>query len=231
MYCSVIIAAAGQGKRMQSEINKQYIKLINKPILAYTIEAFEKIEDVKEIVVVVAKDEIDLCLHSVIQPYGFKKIKKIVEGGKERQDSIYQGLQGLSQKTEIILIHDGARPFVQEEEIKKSIHVASVEGACVIGVRAKDTIKRVDDQQIIIETPDRKQLWMVQTPQTFQYELLQQAYRKAQEDHFMGTDDASLVERLKIPVKMVEGKYTNIKITTPEDLVYGEIILRQQKRC
>ena len=225
MNCSVIIAAAGQGKRMQSDINKQYIRLKEKPILAHTIEAFEKVEEINEIILVVSKNEIDLCSQLVVKPYGFKKVKKIIGGGKERQDSIYEGLQVLSKETDVVLIHDGARPFIKEKEIKKSIQVAHQEGACVVGVRVKDTIKLVNKEQCILQTPDRSQLWSVQTPQVFQYKILKRAYEKAKEDHFMGTDDASVVERLGIPVKIIEGQYSNIKITTPEDLVYGEIIL------
>ncbi|NMA83013.1 MAG: 2-C-methyl-D-erythritol 4-phosphate cytidylyltransferase [Epulopiscium sp.] len=224
MRITVIIAAAGQGKRMQAGINKQYLKMRNKPILAYTIEVFEKIKEIQEIILVVAEGEEKFCAEA-IRPYGFKKVTKFVLGGKERQDSIYEGLKALSKETDIVLIHDGARPFVQVEEIKEAIQIAAIEGASVLGVPVKDTIKVVDSQRVITSTPDRGQLWIAQTPQIFQYELIKKAYSKARDDGYIGTDDASLVERIGHPVKMIEGKYSNIKITTPEDLILGEAIL------
>lgn len=228
-YISAIIAAAGQGKRMNQKINKQYLNLYDKPILAHTIEVFEKCLFIDEIIIVSHPDEVAYCKENIIKPYGFKKVKKVVSGGTERQESIFNGLKAVDKACNIVTIHDGARPFIKEEHILDSIDEAIKYKAVGVGVPVKDTIKVVNEEKYIMNTPDRKFLWAIQTPQTFDYHLLMKAHKKAIEDTYLGTDDTVLVERMNQKVKMIIGSYDNIKITTPEDLYLGEAILRHRK--
>ncbi|RKD33766.1 2-C-methyl-D-erythritol 4-phosphate cytidylyltransferase [Thermohalobacter berrensis] len=229
-YVSVVIPAAGLGKRMKSKINKQFIKIKNKPILAYTIEKFEECKYVDEIVVVTRKEEMEFCKVEVIEKYGFKKVKGIVEGGKERQDSVYNGLLAVSENCDIVLIHDGARPFVSIKNIVDGIKGVLEYKACVIGVPVKDTIKKVNDQLDVVDTPKRSELWAVQTPQCFDYNLILKAYRRLENEQIHVTDDSNLVELLGHKVKMIKGSYDNIKVTTPEDLKIGEVILESNQK-
>lgn len=222
-----IIVAAGRGKRMGMDFNKQFILLNNKPILAYTLEKFEKTESIDEIVLVVGKDEIGFVKENIIDKYSIKKVSKIVAGGKERQDSVYNGLLAVKEHCSIILIHDGARPFIEEELIEKSIDMAIKMGAVVVAVPVKDTIKRVDNDMKVIDTLKRDELWSIQTPQTFQYKLLKKAYDLNRENKDIVTDDAMMVERLGGTVNILKGSYKNIKITTPEDLIIAENILKE----
>lgn len=221
----VVIVAAGTGSRMNVDINKQFIKLNNKEIIAHTIEKFYKNKNIQDIVVVIKEEEFEFFNYEIINKYKFKNIK-IAFGGKERQDSVYNGLKELDKKCKIVLIHDGARPFVSEEIIKNSIIEATHNKAVVVGVSVKDTIKIVDEDNNIVETPNRNKLWAVQTPQTFDYEILLKSYENAFKDDFYGTDDAMLVERIGYKVKMIKGSYNNIKITTQEDLNIGTQILK-----
>lgn len=222
-----IIVAAGRGKRMGMDFNKQFILLNNKPILAYTLEKFEKTKSIDEIVLVVGKDEIGFVKENIIDKYSIKKVSKIVAGGKERQDSVYNGLLAVKEHCSIILIHDGARPFIEEELIEKSIDMARKMGAVVVAVPVKDTIKRVDNDMKVIDTLKRDELWSIQTPQTFQYKLLKKAYDLNRENKDIVTDDAMMVERLGGTVNILKGSYKNIKITTPEDLIIAENILKE----
>lgn len=227
-YISVIVAAAGMSNRMGSKINKQFISINNKPILAYTLEKFENCRYIDEIVVVAKEEEIDYCRKEIVRRYNFNKVSKIVRGGKERQDSVYNGILALNEKTDIVLSHDGARPFVKLESIIEGIKGATEYGACVIGVPVKDTIKSIRDSQTIDKTPKRDMLWAAQTPQCFKKDILIEGYIKAMESGFVGTDDSSFVERLGVDVKMIMGSYENIKITTPEDLVLAEAFLKDK---
>ena len=227
-YISVIVAAAGMSNRMGSKINKQFISINNKPILAHTLEKFEKCKYVDEIIVVAKEEEIDYCRKEIIKKYNFNKVSKIVRGGKERQDSVYNGILALNEKIDIVVSHDGARPFVKLENIIEGIKGAVEYGACVVGVPVKDTIKFVGNSEIVDKTPKRDMLWAAQTPQCFKKEILMEGYIKAIEDEFIGTDDSSFVERLGINVKMIMGSYENIKITTPEDLILAESILKDK---
>ncbi|QIB27172.1 2-C-methyl-D-erythritol 4-phosphate cytidylyltransferase [Caloranaerobacter azorensis] len=224
-YISVIVPAAGMGKRMNSKINKQFIKIKDIPILARTLMEFNKCDYIDEIIVVTRYDEIDFCQKEIIDKYKLDKVKKVIQGGKERQDSVYNGLKEVNKKSDIVLIHDGARPFVKRNIIEENIKFALEYGACVTGVPVKDTIKKVDLNGEIISTPNRKELWAIQTPQTFRYDLILKAYEKAKLDNFLGTDDSMLVERMGYKVKIVMGDYSNIKITTPEDLIIAEILV------
>lgn len=222
MYCSVVIVAAGKGKRMGTDIKKQYLKLNGKEILAHTIQKFEDCSQINDIVVVTGKEEVGYCTDQIWKRYGFSKVRKIVAGGKERQDSVYNGLLQVSDQTDIVLIHDGARPLVRGEQIEESIKMATNEGGCVVGVPIKDTVKICDTKQFVIGTPSRDTLWSVQTPQTFKYDLIMEAYKEAFEKNLVATDDSMMVEALGYPVKVVQGRYDNIKITTPEDLVIAK---------
>lgn len=223
----VVIVAAGTGSRMNMGINKQFIKLEEKEIIAYTIEKFYNNSNIEDIVVVVKEDESEFFKKEILDKYNFKNIK-IAYGGKERQDSVYNGLKSLDKKCDIVLIHDGARPFVSDKIIDNCIEEVKEHKAIVVGVPVKDTIKVIDNDKNIVDTPNRSVLWAVQTPQTFDYNILIDAYKDAFKSGFYGTDDAMLVERIGYKVKMVEGSYNNIKITTKEDLSVGSQILKIQ---
>ena len=223
----VVIVAAGTGSRMNMGINKQFIKLEGKEIIAYTIEKFYNNSNIEDIVVVVKEDESEFFKKEILDKYNFKNVK-IAYGGKERQDSVYNGLKLLDEKCDVVLIHDGARPFVSDKIIDKSIEEAKEHKAIVVGVPVKDTIKVIDNDKNIVDTPNRNVLWAVQTPQTFDYNILIDAYKDAFKNKFYGTDDAMLVERIGYKVKMLEGSYNNIKMTTQEDLNIGSQILRVQ---
>lgn len=225
-YISVIIAAAGMSNRMGNKGNKQFILINNKPVLAHTIEKFEQSKYIDEIILVAKDDDIDYCRKEIVRKYKFNKVSKIVRGGEERQDSVYNGILALSENTDIVLSHDGARPFVKGENILDGIEGVLDFGACVIGVPVKDTIKVVGDNNFVSNTPKRITLWAAQTPQCFTKDIIMEGYRKAIKDGFKGTDDSSFVERLGLEVKMILGSYENIKITTPEDLIMAESILR-----
>lgn len=226
---SVIIVAAGKGKRMKKDYNKQYILLDDKPIVAHTIEVFESINLIDEIILVVGKGEVDLVKEKIIDKYNFKKLVKIVEGGSERQDSVYNGLKVVNKDCNIVLVHDGARPFVSRNIIEESINVAKDFGASIVAVKVKDTIKVVDKNMEVDNTPNRDTLWAVQTPQTFKYKLLLKAYENLQNNNIQVTDDAMLIEKLGHRVKIIQGSYENIKITTPEDLILGQGILEKRE--
>ena len=224
--CTAVIVAAGKGKRMGTEISKQFLPLCGKEILTHTVEKFEAAKHIRDIVLVTGQDSLQ-DVRDMVQEYNWKKVVSVVAGGKERQDSVWNGLQAVSEDTEIVLIHDGVRPFVTEEILNDSIETAMEMGGCVAGVPAKDTIKVCNAENIAVATPDRSALWQIQTPQTFRKELILQAYMQAKEDGFAGTDDASLAEHSGYPVKVIMGSYRNIKITTREDLLVGEAFLKE----
>jgi 2-C-methyl-D-erythritol 4-phosphate cytidylyltransferase len=224
MTYQVIIPAAGQGKRMGAGKNKLLIELNQIPILIHTLFVFEKDEDCDGIFLAIHPED-ESEFKTLIRKYKISKIKGLVPGGKERQDSIYHALQTVREDG-IVLVHDAARPFIKKEQIHLLVETAEQKEAAIIGVPAKDTMKKVHDG-IVTETVERSSLWIVQTPQAFRYALLIKAYEKAEQDHFIGTDDASLVERLGVSVTMVEGDYDNIKLTTPEDLIFADAILKK----
>lgn len=223
-----IVLAAGQGKRMGSAVPKQFLELDGKPLLYYSLDCFEKSELVSEIILVTGKDAIPFCWR-IVEKYGFTKVKYVVPGGKERYDSVYEGLKAC-EACDIVYIHDGARPFPDAEMLKQCMEAAVEYGACVAAVPSKDTIKIGTEEGIVKETPDRKTLWNVQTPQVFQYDLISKAHREIRKGSMEGvTDDSMIVESLHLcPVKLVMGSYDNIKVTTPEDLVVAENILQRR---
>lgn len=225
---SAIVVAAGKGKRMERTYNKQYIALEEKPILAHTLTHFENHDAVDEVIVVVGKGEVQFCKEQIVEKYHLQKVKKVIEGGKERYHSVYNGLKAASEESEVVLIHDGARPFLTEEIVNKGIAAAKVHGSSITGVPVKDTIKVIDGEGFVKDTLKRDNLWQVQTPQTFKKEVILQAHQKREKENLSVTDDAMLVEKLGMKVKMVLGSYENIKMTTPEDLDVGEAILRRR---
>lgn len=223
---AVIIVAAGQGRRMGGTVAKQYLLLKGKEILAHTVEAFEASPDIDEIILVTG---VDSCktVEQLSHTYGWKKIRAILPGGEERGDSVRCGINALSTDTQIVLIHDGVRPFVTKAMINASIKATGGTGACVVGVPVKDTIKVRDKDGFVLNTPDRSTLWQIQTPQAFSVPLIKNAYAKAEEDGFIGTDDASVVEQYGERIKIVLGDYKNIKITTQEDLFIASSFIEE----
>lgn len=221
---SIVIAAAGRGTRMGMEQNKQYAEVLGKPILARTIQAFEDCSLTDEIIITANEAEIEYCIENITSKYGFSRIKTVVAGGDTRQQSVYKGLKAVGDDCDIVLIHDGARPFIDERSIKACIEAAKEYGAAIAAVPVKDTIKRADGSAFVEDTLDRSCLWSIQTPQAFQYPLIMEAHKRAEEEGFSGTDDAMLAERLGSKVKLVTGSYYNIKITTREDLAIAAAI-------
>jgi len=215
-----IIPAAGQGKRMGTSVSKSYLEILGRPLLAYTLDKFQSHSLIEEIIIVAQARDIEYCRSEIVEKYGFDKVKKIVAGGQERQDSVNLGLAALDLEADWVLIHDGARPLVDGTTISQAIQAAFSKAAAVVGVPVKDTIKVVDAGHTVRQTLDRQTLWAVQTPQVFRRDILEEAYRQAGLLGWTSTDDASLVERLGVQVQMVRGSYKNIKITTPEDLLY-----------
>lgn len=222
---SAVIVAGGKGKRMGSALPKQFLKINGVEILALTIEKFEKCSIVDEILVVVSNDEIDYCRSNIIDRYNFTKVKKVVNGGKERFNSVYNGLKNCSKETDIVIIHDGVRPFVTQDMIKNSAECAKKYGACAAGVTIKDTIKLKDRENYIEKTINRDELIAIQTPQAFDYNLILKAYNNSIEKGIFSTDDTMLIEALHKKVRIIDGSYLNIKITTPEDLIFAESIV------
>lgn len=229
MKYTAIVLAAGSGSRMKSKVKKQYLLLEEKPILFYTLQAFEE-SFVDEIVLVVGQGEIEYCKKEIVEAYGFQKVTMIVEGGKERYHSVFEGLKAVN-GADYVLIHDGARPFVTKDILDRAMKAVQEYRACVVGMPVKDTIKIADEKGFSKETPQRKDVWMIQTPQCFEYQLIYDAYRKMlQKEDTSITDDAMVLERIYgMSVKLIEGSYRNIKITTPEDLMIAEAYLKERK--
>ena len=219
----VIILAAGSGKRMMADRNKILLDLGDRPIIAHTIAKFYNHPRVRKIILAI-REEDRVQIDLIIDAYGFEDIVRVI-GGAERQDSIYNCMGVLSDDTHILLIHDGARPFVDEDTITRSILETIECGATCVGVPSKDTVKIVDQEGLVIDTPDRSRVWCAQTPQTFSFDLIREAHTRARQESFLGTDDASLVERYGHKVKMIMGSYMNNKITTPEDIKQARYIL------
>ena len=227
---SAVVLAAGSGKRMGLDVKKQYMEMFGKPLLFYTLEAFEK-SDVDEIIVVTAAEDVSYVKEEIIEHFGFQKVSSITIGGKERYHSVYEGLKKCS--GDYVLIHDGARAFVTEEIISRAMEGAKKYKAAVVGMPSKDTVKISDDDGFVLETPDRSNVWVIQTPQAFELQLVKKAYEDILKGDTTGvTDDAMVVEKMTDQkVKFIEGSYDNIKVTTKEDIFVGENILKKQNRC
>ena len=219
---TAIVLAAGSGSRMKSKTKKQFMEIKGKPVIWYSLFEFEK-SRVDEIILVTGKEDIDYCKKEIVEKYNLKKIKNVVAGGSERYESVYNGLKEVTGN--IVLIHDGARPLINNEIIERSIEGTIKSDACVVGVPVKDTIKRANKEGYIIDTPNRSELWITQTPQSFKTDLVKMAYKKMKEELEKGnttlniTDDAMVVEEFTTnQVRFVQGDYKNIKVTTPEDI-------------
>jgi len=225
--CAIILAA-GKGRRMGRSINKQYLNIKEYPILYYTLKAFSQSNCIDEIIVVAAEGEVEYCRQEIIKKYNFSKVKDVVIGGKERQDSVLNGLKAVS-GCEIVLIHDGARPFVDEAIIRSAVSYANLYGATACGVRPKDTIKIRDSLGFSMKTLKREMLFCVQTPQAFKYNLILECHKKINDEGIKVTDDTMVVEQYGNKVYLYEGSYNNIKVTTPEDLEAGRQILQHLK--
>lgn len=223
MNCAIIMAA-GKGSRMKVNKNKQFILIKDKPILAYTIEKFEKSSLIDEIVLVASEDEVDYCKREIVYKYNFTKVTKVVSGGSERQKSVMKGLKAVK-NADIVLIHDGARPFVSSRIIEDGIRYAKIYGGAACGVEPKDTIKVKDRNGFSEKTLNRNELFCVQTPQCFKYDLIFDAHIKAEKDGILATDDTAVFEMAKNKVYLYEGSYNNLKITTPDDLYAAENLI------
>ena len=222
---SAIILAGGKGKRMNSSISKQFIEIKGKPIIYYTIKKFNDNKKIDDIVVVLSQEEIEYFKENILKKYDLK-VDKIVIGGAERQDSVYNGLKSLENtETDIVLIHDGARPFISDRIIEDGIKYASIYGACAPGVMPKDTIKIKEKNNFSIDTPNRETLVAIQTPQVFKFREILECHKRVKIDKVVVTDDTMVVERYGKKVYLYDGEYTNIKVTTPEDLILGEKLI------
>ena len=229
--CTAVVLAAGKGSRMGTKIQKQYLEICGKPVLYYTLAAFAASPIIDEIVLVTGEGKTDYCRKNIIEAYGITKVNKIVVGGKERYESVYKALREIEPEG-YVFIHDGARPFVDESIIERTYQAVKEYRACVAGMPSKDTVKIVDENDFAVNTPERRFVWCIQTPQVFETALIRHAYFKLMENEENETgitDDAMVVERMEnCAVKLVEGSYENIKITTPEDLILAESLIKKR---
>ena len=225
---TAIVLAAGQGKRMHSKIQKQFLEIQGYPVLYYSLRCFQESPLIQDIILVTGEDALSYCKEEIVKKYGFTKVSNVIAGGKERYDSVYAGLCACKD-CRYVLIHDGARPFITEEIIERGLEKVKETGACVVGMPSKDTIKLSDAEGYVKETPDRKCVWTIQTPQIFSYALIREAHDSIRKkDMSKITDDAMVIEQeTGVKVALAEGSYQNIKITTPEDLYIAEAFLRQ----
>ena len=223
---AAIIPAAGKGKRMGAERPKQFLELKDKPILAFTLEAFEKAESISAVILVVPPSDVDFCLEKVVRQYNLGKVIVVLAGGDRRQDSVRIGLEATGGRYDLIAVHDGVRPFVRPDFIDSMVYAAADKRAVIAGIPASDTLKEVDEGGRIISTLDRKRVWLAQTPQVFHFSILYEAHKKAVERGWRdATDDAILVEKMGERVYVREASPLNIKVTTPHDLDLARAIL------
>ncbi len=225
---TVLIPAAGMGRRMGKTVAKQFLPLGDKPMLAHTLLVFQRASEIDEIIPILSKEDMESCLRDVIEQYHITKVRTLVVGGKERQDSVRNGLEKLEKDASVVLVHDGVRPFVTLDMIRESVELAKKGDCIAVGVPLKDTVKEVDDKQMVRQTLERSRLWAIQTPQAFPVKILKRAYEQCYKQKVYGTDDAMLVERAGGKVRVIMGSYENIKITTPEDLILAEEILKRR---
>ena len=221
---SVIIAAGGKGVRMQADIRKQYMILDDIPILSRAIRPFDQSPLVDRIILTVPEEDIGYCRRTIIDPYGFQKKIDVIKGGKERQSSVYEGLKQ-ARGSEIVMIHDGVRPFITPEMVETAVSETRKYNAVIFALPAFETLKQADKKNRVLGTIDRKKIWMAQTPQSFDYSLIMNAHQDAVKKNIKGTDDASLLEKTGQLITILQGTRFNIKITTPEDLKLAEAIL------
>lgn len=225
-----VIPAAGSGSRMGTKVKKQYLQICGLPVLTHTLSVFDDCPVIKGIVLVVGEKDVSWCEEQIAGKYNFQKLLAVVPGGDCRQHSVYNGLKALPAKADdVVVVHDGARPLLTADILLNAVFAAQEKGSAVVAVPVKDTVKLADTNGQVLSTPPRDRLWAVQTPQVFKYQLLLDAYRQAEQNNYFGTDDASLVEKAGQPVHLVRGSYENIKITTPEDILLAEEILKRRK--
>ena len=224
-WVAAVVPAAGCGARMGSEIPKQFLELGDVPLLVHVLRVFESSRMISEIVVVVPRNAVTFCRDELLPPYTFSKISAVIAGGARRQDSVWNGLQAVDERTTIVVVHDAVRPFLTGAMIEEAVAGARTHGAAIAAIPLHDTVKRVAQDGLIETTLDRQRLWSAQTPQAFDAGLLRDAHRSSQEAGVDATDDAFLVERTGHRVAIVNGSPDNIKITRPEDLVMGEAVL------
>jgi len=224
---SAIIVSAGKGIRMQNPLRKQYLLLAGEPILIHTLKAFDFCNLIDEIILVIPENDFEYCRREILFFHKFRLTVKLVPGGKKRQDSVYNGLIAINGASadSIVVVHDGVRPFVDSDQLIKSIVCTKNTGSCILAIPVVDTIKKVNSSFLIEKTYKRKNIWLSQTPQTFNYFLLKKAHESAKLSGYYGTDDASLLERTGVNVKVINGSRYNIKITTKEDLMFAEGLL------
>jgi len=222
---SAIIVAAGKSIRMNDTTRKQYLDLAGRPILAYSVMAFDACDLIDKIFLVIPKEDIEYCRKNILSLLELKNGLDLVPGGEQRQNSVYNGLQAIDKKTDTVVIHDGVRPFIQPEQLESCILGARKFGACILGIPVSDTIKCVAKSGFIKKTLARDNIWLAQTPQAFKYELIIRAHETARRDGYTCSDDASLVERLGVDVRIISGSKNNIKITVREDLVVARAML------
>lgn len=224
---TAIVLAAGQGKRMHSKVQKQFLEIQGRPVLYYSLHCFQESPRIDDIILVTGGDMISYCEKEIVEKYHFTKVSAVIAGGKERYDSVYQGLLACK-NPDYVLIHDGARPFLTEDILARGLDGAAQTGACVVGMPSKDTVKLADEKNCVAETPERNRVWTIQTPQIFDYNLIRNAHESIRKKTMSGiTDDAMVVEQeTDVRIRLVEGSYQNIKITTPEDLAIAEIFVK-----
>jgi len=223
-----IIVAAGAGRRFNGRADKLYLEILGKPLLAYALAAIEGANLVDEAVLVVGADKINYCQERIVERYNCKKVTQVISGGQYRQESVYLGLRALPKETRKVIVHDGGRPLIKSEKIDEVVRACSESAGAISAVPVSDTIKRVNKNLIITGTLDREKLWQAQTPQAFSYNQLLEAHQRAYEHGFIGTDDASVLEAMRQPVKIVEGDYDNIKITTGNDFIVAKALLLER---
>lgn len=241
--CTMILLAAGNGSRMKSKVAKQYMPLGGKPVLWYSLMTAEQSAVIDRCILVVGADDLAAVREEIVDRYAFRKVEKIIAGGAQRYDSVYQALLALPERAdtdrpELIFVHDGARPFITEEILQRTYDDALRYGACVAGMPVKDTMRIADVSGFAESTPDRRRVWEIQTPQVFERRLIAEAYRKLMENQeelaaqgITVTDDAMVVEAFaQVPIRLTEGSYENKKITTPEDIPAAEAILAMKNR-
>lgn len=231
MFNSVVavVPAAGLGTRMGGNTPKQYLLLGGLPLLVYSLQVFQNLESIREIILPVSESDRDYCWREIVKAFGLKKVTQVVAGGQRRQDSVRNGLAAISKPPDGVLVHDGVRPFIDQIVVRNVIHRAGQTGAAVVAMPIHDTVKRVDVSGLIQETLKREELWQIQTPQVFRYDWLVEAHQQAQQHQWDVTDDAALIERMGYPVSVVEGSCFNIKVTRPDDLAFGEAILKARE--
>jgi 2-C-methyl-D-erythritol 4-phosphate cytidylyltransferase len=239
-----IVLSAGSGKRMHSDVKKQYMMLCERELISYSLDVFEKSDIITDVILVVSAEDIEYCRENIVKKYGFSKVRSIIPGGRERYHSVMAGLDEIerlkdageivSDGRDFVYIHDGARPFITHDMIARLHDEVTVSEACVAAVRSKDTVKIANSADYVVSTPNRDLTWIIQTPQVFEYALVKEAYDILKEEEcglpcqgITVTDDAMVVETWsKHRVKLIEGSYSNIKITTPEDMILGEAIIK-----